>query len=124
MKRIYSKILLPVVMIVLAFSFMFYMSCVSCSSIKEDLQNFDISGEPGLNYRDFAIRLKEDSLDASLDEYKVHPSYTTADFNQLGLPYYDNVEIMNDIKYFNNTSAVLHDFQNNNILSVEKVIDS
>ena len=94
---------------------------MSCSRIREDLQNFDASG---LDYRDFAVKLKEDNIDASFDEYKNHPTYTTTDFNQLGLPYYDNVEIMNDIKYFNNTSAVLHDFKNNNVLNVKTRLSS
>lgn len=86
----------------------------------EPLQNFDVSF---LNYRDFSTRLKTDEDTDDISGYKVNKFYRTNNFNELGVPYYTDKEIETDIKYFNNTSNVLYDFQKNNILDVtNKVI--
>lgn len=85
----------------------------------EPLQNYDASF---LDYRDFSQRLKTDIDGDDIIDYKESEFYRTDYFNQLNIPYYADKEIENDIKYFNNTSHVLYDFQKNNILKVTKEV--
>lgn len=85
----------------------------------EPLQNYDVSF---LDYRDFSTRLKTDEITDDISGYKVNKFYKTNNFKELGIPYYSDKEIETDIKYFNNTSNVLYDFQKNNILNVTKQV--
>lgn len=85
----------------------------------EPLQNYDVGF---LDYRDFSARLKKDEMTDDISGYKVNEFYKTNNFKELGIPYYSDKEIETDIKYFNNTSNVLYDFQKNNILNVTKQV--
>lgn len=94
----------------------------------EPLQNFDITDISGLNHRTFSDRLKttcdisknqDDGCDISFEEYKQFPTFTQDNFNKQGLSYYNDTEISNDIKYFNNTSNVLQDFYRNKAIGIE-----
>ena len=91
-------------------------SCIKCNNI-EPLQNFDASF---LDHKTFGEYLKTDTVDLCFNEYKIHPTFETEDFNQGELAYYDNTEISNDIKFFNNSTNILYDFQKNKRVYVDK----
>ena len=69
----------------------------------ESLQNYEV---PNLSYQDFPIKLK-DETDSDLSNVATEMFYTPADFNQIELSYYDDIEIQNDIKFFNNASHIV-----------------
>ena len=70
---------------------------------KEPLQNYELANP---SYEDFPLKLK-DETDADLSGVSTEMFYTPADFNQVELVYYDDIEIQNDIKYFNNASHII-----------------
>ena len=91
--------------------FVYIFDCNCRTSIKEPLQNFDASY---VSYNEFSSKIK-DSEDEDLSGLLTSQFYTANDFNS-GVKHYEDSEIEQDIKYFNNVTHMMIGYVRKNML--------
>lgn len=79
----------------------------------EGLQNYEVDNLPA---EDFVKNIKSSSKNNPIKDALKDNYYNNVMFSESGKEFYDDIEIINDIKFFNNTSHILTGYRRKNMI--------